>query len=155
MSGKNVVLCNVELCSGCMLCVYACSASREGVFGPAYSRIHVFRRGVSGSIAVSCLRCPNPMCVESCPNSALTQDGEGLIHVDPDMCVGCGLCVEACPVSAMTLHPDTGKPITCDLCGGEPVCVRVCPRDALTLVSREEAEGRMPQISKLVSEFGG
>ncbi|MEN8122400.1 MAG: glycyl-radical enzyme activating protein [Bacteroidota bacterium] len=45
-----------------------------------------------------CIGCLN--CVESCPQSALSQSEKG-IEVDRDKCVGCYTCVEACPAKAI------------------------------------------------------
>jgi len=41
-------------------------------------------------------------CVEQCPVSALSMDGD-LPRVDPDICITCFCCQEICPEKAMTL----------------------------------------------------
>ena len=48
-------------------------------------------------IAERCIGCG--ICIEVCPNQALTRIPQGII-VEPDRCVHCGLCVDACPSEA-------------------------------------------------------
>jgi pyruvate formate lyase activating enzyme len=40
-------------------------------------------------------------CVKSCPNGALTRDGEGGAHIDADTCQACGTCADFCPANAL------------------------------------------------------
>jgi NAD-dependent dihydropyrimidine dehydrogenase PreA subunit len=54
-------------------------------------------------------------CVEACPLSALSIDGDWAV-VNWDKCLGCGVCEGQCPNSAITLVRDENK--------GEPLDVR-------------------------------
>ena len=54
------------------------------------------------------------------------------IHIDEEICTGCGACVEACPVDAIRMVGnvavvDHGK---CDLDG---ICIPACPVEAIRL----------------------
>ena len=58
---------------------------------------------------------------------------EGVVQIDADQCIGCGLCVQYCPVDMVHLDPDTKKAVKCELCQGDPACVAACPTGALEL----------------------
>jgi molybdopterin-containing oxidoreductase family iron-sulfur binding subunit len=46
-----------------------------------------------------CMQCEEPPCRRVCPvNAALRRDdGDGLVLIDHDRCIGCRLCIAACP----------------------------------------------------------
>ena len=48
-----------------------------------------------------CTRCST--CVDQCPVSALSMDGENYPEVDPEKCITCFCCQEMCPEHAITL----------------------------------------------------
>lgn len=52
-----------------------------------------------------CVHCKR--CVASCPERAISADGEGKIHIDFDRCVGCLTCVHSCPKRALTYEGNT------------------------------------------------
>lgn len=52
-------------------------------------------------IQSSCIGCG--ICVETCPEKALTQTKTKGIAIDRRLCSGCGLCAEECPTTAMEL----------------------------------------------------
>jgi anaerobic carbon-monoxide dehydrogenase iron sulfur subunit len=83
---------------------------------------------------VICLHCDDPECVAACTAGALTKDSEGVVLVDPELCVGCLVCIEACPHGAISHDPSASIVVKCDLCGGkEPPCIEACVVDALYL----------------------
>jgi pyruvate formate lyase activating enzyme len=51
------------------------------------------------------------LCIDACPNEALSFDDDNYITVDREKCTACGDCVEACPENALEL---TGKEISVD-----------------------------------------
>jgi Fe-S-cluster-containing dehydrogenase component len=67
--------------------------------------------------------------MDVCPVSAITRDTEGVVHLDPSICVGCRACTIVCPYGAISMVD--GKFVKCDHCGGEPKCVEWCPTGAL------------------------
>lgn len=89
-------------------------------------------------IPVVCNQCENAYCMNVCPVKAITRTEEGIVCIDTDRCIGCGLCVEYCPIQMVSLDPDTQKAVKCELCHGEPLCVKACPTGALELVTRRK-----------------
>lgn len=131
------VYCDPFKCVGCSICEYVCSLKYARCLDPMASRIKAVRIYPSRNIALACVLCENPPCVKICPRNALTQDEQGVIRVDADSCVGCGLCIEACPLGVINLHPRLRIPVVCDLCDGSPLCIEACPEDALTLTTKD------------------
>ena len=52
----------------------------------------------------SCIRCKYMDCVEVCPVDCF-YEGENMLVIHPDECIGCGVCEPECPVDA--IKPDT------------------------------------------------
>ncbi len=121
-----------DKCAGCHLCELACSVSRENTISLWMARIRVFeKRGVSPHFTISvCKQCENPLCVKSCPTSALKKIN-GVIRLERELCVGCFECERACPFNAVFGYGFTQYPLICDLCGGTPLCVSLCPTGAI------------------------
>jgi Fe-S-cluster-containing dehydrogenase component len=41
---------------------------------------------------------------------------DGIVYVEPALCVGCKSCIAACPWGAPQWNPETGKVVKCDYC---------------------------------------
>ena len=113
----------------------------------------------------SCLHCETPACVTVCPTGASYKRGsDGIVLVDEDKCIGCGLCAWACPYGAREMSPVEGVMKKCTLCVDriynehlpeaerEPACVQVCPTRARHFGDLGDPESK---VSKLVAERGG
>jgi len=83
---------------------------------------------------VVCNQCANAFCMTACPAGAIIRNRAGVVIIDSDQCVGCGLCTKYCPEHLVAMDPDTGKAVKCDLCGKDPECVKACPTGALELI---------------------
>ena len=46
-----------------------------------------------------CVNCS--LCINNCPNSAITRDDENNYSSDDDKCIGCGICEKNCPAGVM------------------------------------------------------
>ncbi|HAO33383.1 MAG TPA: hypothetical protein DCQ84_10570, partial [Candidatus Competibacteraceae bacterium] len=54
----------------------------------------------------SCLHCEAAPCVTVCPTGASYKRTEdGIVLVNEDACIGCGLCVDVCPTECLQLRP--------------------------------------------------
>jgi Fe-S-cluster-containing dehydrogenase component len=113
----------------------------------------------------SCLHCETPACVTVCPTGASYKRTEdGIVLVDEDKCIGCGLCAWACPYGAREMSPADGVMKKCTLCVDriynenlpeaerEPACVQVCPTKARHFGDLGDPESK---VSKLVAERSG
>ena len=93
--------------------------------------------GMSSScIAIVCLGCREPACMEVCPSHALEKRSGGGVRIISEKCIGCRKCESACIMRAVNFDTDTKKPIICRHCG---MCARFCPHDCLQMVEAEEA----------------
>ena len=153
--GKRVLTAQVENCTGCRMCELACSSEKEGEFIPDKSRIRVVHDGLEGwSRPAICLQCPEPMCMDICPNGAISKEktkaGDFFIAVDRNKCIACHHCVVACPFGAMNFFKNS-LATKCDLCGGAPKCVDYCFYDCLHFIelSDEEYDKRSKKIKAL------
>jgi len=45
-------------------------------------------------------------CMGVCPTSAISKTGDGLVVVNPELCISCGKCVDICPNGVMRMIPE-------------------------------------------------
>ena len=128
-------------CLGCFACMTVCSTVNQKNHSLSKSAIKVRTAGgfPSGFVAVVCLGCKEPACMEVCPSYALEKRPGGGVRVLKDSCIGCRKCVSACIVRAINFDEETKKPIICCHCG---TCTRFCPHDCLQMIVSEEGTGR-------------
>jgi Fe-S-cluster-containing hydrogenase component 2 len=126
-----------DQCTGCRICQLACSLAMTGGYNPRRSRLAILPRNEHlYHLPVVCSQCENAYCMQVCPVGAITKTPDGIVVIDADTCVGCGLCEKYCPVDMVHLDPDTQKAVKCQLCqGGETACVAACPSGALEWIS--------------------
>ena len=143
---------NQTICTGCKACQTACKDKHDLPVGVSWRRVVEYTGGswqvneqdhtVSHNIfayytSISCNHCENPVCMQVCPTTAMTQREDGTVYVDESKCVGCRYCEWACPYSAPQFNAATGHMSKCDLCydyretGQDPACVSACPSRAL------------------------
>ncbi len=139
---RRRIVCDAKLCTGCRLCEFACSLTKERQFALELSRIRIVQAGLGQTTATLCRFCRNLSCVNACPRQALTYSADtATIELDKGRCAGCGWCIEACPFGAMVLDGRTKTVAVCDVCYGlsEPACVELCPQKALTVQALNKA----------------
>jgi formate dehydrogenase beta subunit/formate dehydrogenase gamma subunit len=92
-----------------------------------------------------CMHCADPGCLAACPApGAIVQYANGIVDVNPDACIGCGLCETGCPFNVPRLSPKTGKMAKCTLCvdrtavGLEPACIKACPTGCLQFGTKDD-----------------
>ena len=126
-------------CLGCFTCMNVCSSVNQNNHSLIKSAIKVRTIGgmTSGFIAIVCLGCREPACMEVCPSRALEKrSGGGVQLKNPEKCIGCRKCENVCIMRAINFDDETKKPIICRHCG---VCSHYCPHDCLQMVETEEA----------------
>ena len=94
---------DLNRCIGCKACIVACRNYHELVDPskampnemPYYIRVENRRTGIFPHIAadswvVPCQHCPEPLCLLSCPEGAISKDPEtGIVLIDKETCNGC------------------------------------------------------------------
>ncbi len=114
----------------CSACEEACLKAKGDVL-PLIKSVHIPVANFNG--VMTCHQCYKPSCLEVCPTGAITRSGsDGVIRINDNKCVGCGLCTLACPYGCIYYRSDKGQAIKCDLCSGKPKCVEACKHNALT-----------------------
>lgn len=58
------------------------------------------------------------------------------IHIDRDLCDGCGNCITACSEEVLALDGGKAYLIAEDFCDGFGECLPACPTGALSLEAR-------------------
>ena len=124
-------------CLGCFSCMNVCAAVNQKNHSLGKSAIKVRTTGGMGSrfIAIVCLGCREPACMEVCPSNALEKRTGGGVLVKAEKCIGCRKCETACIMRAVNFDIETNKPIICRHCG---VCTRFCPHNCLQMVESGE-----------------
>ncbi len=153
---------NSELCTGCKACQIACKDKWDLEVGVTWRRVAEYGGGewtinpdgtynqsvVGYYVSVACNHCENPLCVEACPTQAMHKRDDGIVMVDPELCIGCRYCEWNCPYSAPQFDEARGIMTKCNFCydaidaGGAPACVEACPSRALEFGEREELEAK-------------
>ena len=128
-------------CLGCFSCMSVCSVAQQRDHSLTKSAIKVRTTGgmTSRFIAIVCLGCQEPACMEVCPTGALTKRDGGGVVLDESVCIGCRKCQGACIVRAVNFNETTKKPIICKHCG---ICSRFCPHDCLQMLEAERGHGQ-------------
>ncbi|KUP91334.1 4Fe-4S dicluster domain-containing protein [Tritonibacter horizontis] len=191
-SRKMGLVIDLDTCVGCHACVISCKGwntendsaalSDQAPYGADPSgtflnRVHSYEaqpEACSGQPAAaaqlvhfpkSCLHCEDAPCVTVCPTGASYKRVEdGIVLVNEDNCIGCGLCAWSCPYGARELDLAAGVMKKCTLCVDRiyndtlpeedrvPACVRTCPAGARHFGDLGDPAS---EVSKLVDARGG
>lgn len=153
---------DMTLCTGCKACMIACKDKNDLDVGVNWRRVVEYTGGewvqegnawrqdiFSHYFSVSCNHCNTPICVESCPTTALCKDENGVVSLDRDKCIGCRYCEWGCPYGAPQYDEKSKLMTKCDFCadyleeGRDPACVAACPTRALHFGEFEELKKKL------------
>ena len=88
---------------------------------------------IIGDRCIGCNHCENSPCVAVCPTEAsFKRDSDGIVMVDPALCIGCKACMVACPYNARYYDEHKQTVDKCTFCaprvdkGLLPACVITC-----------------------------
>ena len=164
---KYYIYQDVNRCIGCFSCESHCKTKNSLPPGPRLSQIIAVGPKLVNNlprmayIFVPCFHCENPWCVAACPSGAMQKRAkDGIVFVDPTICVGCKSCITACPWGAPQWNPETGKVVKCDYCmdridqGLEPACVTKCITKCLHFGGpSKKTKAARENYAKSVAEF--
>ena len=157
---------DTSTCIGCKACEVACqewndlklvATHQEGSYqtlptlqADFWNLIRFHEEEFEGGLAWlmrkdQCMHCADPGCLKACPApGAIVQYANGIVDVNPENCIGCGLCETGCPFDIPRFSAKTGKMAKCTLCvdrvdhGLEPACIKACPTGCLHFGSKED-----------------
>jgi carbon-monoxide dehydrogenase iron sulfur subunit len=120
-------------CTGCRLCLMACSFRKDNAFSEARTRLKIRADEIRWKFEpVVCRQCADAPCAAACPTAAISRDPRtSAVVLEASKCSGCEACVLACPFEAIRMDRTIQIPHLCDLCGGSPECVAACPHGAI------------------------
>jgi Fe-S-cluster-containing dehydrogenase component len=140
-----------ERCIGCKACEVHCKVKNKVPAGARLGQhISVGPIDKGGhpkymNLYLPCFHCEQPWCVSACPTGAMTRrEDDGIVFVQPELCVGCKACIIACPWNVPQWDESTGRAVKCDFCrdridaGKKPACVSSCTTHALDFVNPNE-----------------
>ncbi|TVQ59565.1 MAG: 4Fe-4S dicluster domain-containing protein, partial [Rhodobacteraceae bacterium] len=172
---------DLDTCVGCHACAVSCKEWNTSNYGAPLSdqdpygdasgawlnRVHTYQAKPADAppqivhFPRSCLHCDDAPCVTVCPTGASYKRAEdGIVLVNEDACMGCGLCAWACPYGAREMDMAAGVMKKCTLCVDRiyndnlpeedrvPACVRTCPAEARHFGDLADPESA---VSKLVA----
>lgn len=88
-------------CINCKSCTIACKVENNTPPNMFYTIVLEERdeeTGRSTFFTKPCFHCSKPPCVPVCPvNATYKRPEDGIVYINYDDCIGCGLCIEACP----------------------------------------------------------
>jgi NADPH-dependent glutamate synthase beta subunit-like oxidoreductase/ferredoxin len=110
---------DLNRCIGCSTCIVACRNYHEIIDHtrampneiPYYIRVENRERGVFPDVAVDtwvmpCQHCPDPKCLLSCPERAISKDAEtGIVRIDAEACNGCKTIPETMAAEKIKIAP--------------------------------------------------
>ena len=170
-----------DQCIGCDACYVACKTDWDVPALKEAYRTKVWEvegedqygKPTIGFLPTLCNHCDNAPCVDVCPTGASFQrDEDGIVLVEPDMCIGCKACQIACPYDARYYDEEAQTVDKCTFClpriteGLDPACVTTCVgesrnfgdisdpnsnvskllRDATSVTRLKEDEGTLPNV---------
>ncbi len=130
-----------DRCIGCDACYIACKSTWEVSPYKEAFRTKVFeiededRFGTPkvNFLPVLCNHCDEAPCVAVCPTgSSFKMEENGIVLVDPELCIGCKACMVACPYNARYYDEAKQSVDKCTFCaprlkkGLAPGCVTTC-----------------------------
>jgi len=129
---------------GCSLCREACARETQGDAkgSGAVKVVNVPELKLNG--AATCVQCSRPRCIRVCPTGAIAKsEQDGVVRIQREKCVGCGLCHLSCPYGGISFNSRTNKAYKCEpgvscilqgdaLQNSEPPCVKACPHGVLS-----------------------
>jgi Fe-S-cluster-containing dehydrogenase component/formate-dependent nitrite reductase membrane component NrfD len=148
-------------CIGCHACTVACKSENDVPLGSFRTWVKYTEQGTFPQVkrhfaVLRCNQCTDAPCVTICPVTALDKRADGIVDVNPEVCIGCKGCMQACPYDALYIHPATGTAEKCHFCahrtesGLAPACAVVCPTEAIIPGDFHDPDSRVSELRREV-----
>jgi anaerobic dimethyl sulfoxide reductase subunit B (iron-sulfur subunit) len=159
-----------DRCTSCKSCIAACKDKNETFVGIKYRSVLDYCTGSwvkNGDLAVpkdvavygvsySCMHCSTPACAANCSAGAIIKrEEDGVVYIDPELCIGCGVCVTACPYAAPRMNAETNVAGKCDFCRSRidnedvPACVDACLMRCLEWGDIDELRTKYGEVAQV------
>jgi Fe-S-cluster-containing dehydrogenase component len=154
-SARYALVVDATRCRGDGACVEACRLANGLPEGLRYIRI--LQKGDEQEpwfLPIQCQHCADPPCETVCPTRATYVRDDGVVLINPRLCVGCKYCMTACPYQARVFDEERGVVDKCWLClervqeGKLPACVEGCVVGARMFGRVDDPDSR---VSKLIA----
>ncbi len=155
-------------CIGCLACEVSCKSNKNLGPGPSLCKNMATEFTSQGGLPrvrfvfMPCFHCEEPWCLSVCPTGAVQKrSSDGIVFIDPKLCIGCKSCILACPWGAVQWNPENKTAVKCDYCkdrldaGLKPACVTKCLTQCLSFGSASELpDDRRQRFLKAVAAEG-
>ena len=120
-----------------------------------------------------CMHCQNPPCANLCPWGACAREGNGVVRINTDICLGGSKCRSVCPwdipqrqtgvglyLKLLPAFAGNGVMYKCDRCygllskGGVPACVSECPEEVQFIGPRDDIVARAHELARSFAGSG-
>eukprot|EP01022_Parablepharisma_sp_SALTPOND_P027138 TRINITY_DN6584_c0_g2_i1.p1 TRINITY_DN6584_c0_g2~~TRINITY_DN6584_c0_g2_i1.p1 ORF type:complete len:293 (+),score=103.41 TRINITY_DN6584_c0_g2_i1:2-880(+) len=121
-----------------------------------------------------CMHCVNPPCANLCPFGAGRVENNGVVHIDPEVCLGGAKCKSVCPwkipqrqsgvgvyLDIMPEFAGNGVMYKCHRClplvkeGKQPRCVEVCPEQVQSIGPRDQMLAEAEALARKKAQADG
>lgn len=121
-----------------------------------------------------CMHCQNPPCTNLCPFGAGRVEDNGVVHIDPDICLGGAKCMQVCPwkipqrqsgvgiyLDILPEYAGNGVMFKCHRClpllkeGKTPRCIEVCPNQVQSIGPRSQQIAKATALAKQMAQANG
>jgi Fe-S-cluster-containing dehydrogenase component len=114
-----------------------------------------------------CMHCTNPPCTNLCPFGAGRIEANGIVHIDPEVCLGGAKCKKVCPwlvpqrqsgvgiyLDILPSYAGNGVMFKCHRClelvreGEVPRCIEICPQKLQSIGPREAQLAKAESLAR-------
>lgn len=119
-----------------------------------------------------CMHCQNPPCANLCPWGACSREGNGIVRINDEICLGGSKCKSVCPwdipqrqtgvglyKKLLPRFAGNGVMYKCDRCfervaeGELPACIEVCPEGVQTIGPRDAIVKKAHELAESMNGF--
>ena len=116
------MLIDTRRCVGCHACSISCRSENNVPENHHRSWVEYTEKGTFPDATLNflprlCNQCSTPQCTSVCPTNATYIRDDGIVVIDPEICIGCKYCIQACPYDARFINSETGA-AACLACHG-------------------------------------